>query len=812
MSRIKEPPNFADLKAQLTSALRRTSVSPSIFGYRPQLHQENFHRSEKIGRLFLGGNRAGKTVAGAAETVMWLTGKHPYWQKFKPPIRARAVGVDFDNGVNRIMKPEIARWIPPSELINGSWEDSYEKSSRTLTLNNGSTLEFMSYDQDVDKFAGTSRHFCVDVNTTVLTKRGWLPHTLISLGDEILTYNGNKYEWAPVELLYKAEVDEELYRITGRELDALVTADHKWVVENRKTGVESFVATKDLTTNMRIRVGANKDTQGVDVVRYAYAYLLGIYIAEGSKSNSQKSCTIAQNPGEVRNKIKYCLDTLGVEYSEHQTSFYLKNDLFAEHVNYKESLSLSSVYVKSPSYSILGWSNNARYDVFRGLMDGDGDLRTGNSYRYTTKDLCIAEFVVALSTTLGYKGNIDIDKEGYYRVHLKTKSSERYNYDFVNVASLSIRKQKYTGIVWCPGTPNKTAVFKRNNKVYLSGQCWFDEEPPEEIFNECLLRLVDVGGHWIMTMTPLIDMSWTLDRLYEKGFDGKNPNLDVFRASTTDNAYINSAILDIITEGLSDEESQARKQGLYFSYSGAIYNDVLAGAIIPPIIENDSWDLVKNKWGHFGMLDHGFTNPTAFLIGAFDGDGRIIIYDEYYAKKQTVGENAAAIKQKVADLGIQLEYIVADPSTRNIDPIVGYSIQQEYGKNGLYLSLANNDVVAGIERVYSRFKRRQLFITENCEKTLWEAQRYRWSKFANKKVEGKNNAKEQPMKKDDHAMDALRYGVVSRPQLDGEVDMKSFTLLNSDSIAISEGHPLMDYELMKKDDNVFIDPILGSEW
>lgn len=501
MSRIKEPPNFADLKAQLTSALRRTSVSPSIFGYRPQLHQENFHRSEKIGRLFLGGNRAGKTVAGAAETVMWLTGKHPYWQKFKPPIRARAVGVDFDNGVNRIMKPEIARWIPPSELINGSWEDSYEKSSRTLSLNNGSTLEFMSYDQDVDKFAGTSRHFV-----------------------------------------------------------------------------------------------------------------------------------------------------------------------------------------------------------------------------------------------------------------------------------------------------------------------WFDEEPPEEIFNECLLRLVDVGGHWIMTMTPLIDMSWTLDRLYEKGFDGKNPNLDVFRASTTDNAYINSAILDIITEGLSEEESQARKQGLYFSYSGAIYNDVLAGAIIPPIIENDSWDLVKNKWGHFGMLDHGFTNPTAFLIGAFDGDGRIIIYDEYYAKKQTVGENAAAIKQKVADLGIQLEYIVADPSTRNIDPIVGYSIQQEYGKNGVYLSLANNDVVAGIERVYSRFKRRQLFITENCEKTLWEAQRYRWSKFANKKVEGKNNAKEQPMKKDDHAMDALRYGVVSRPQLDGEVDMKSFTLLNSDSIAISEGHPLIDYELLRSKENQYIDPILGSEW
>src|SRR5213078_4149038 len=55
-------------------------------------------------------------------------------------------------------KPEIARWLPPSALQNGSLEDSFNKQLRTLTLENESTIEFMSYEQDTEKFAGTSRH------------------------------------------------------------------------------------------------------------------------------------------------------------------------------------------------------------------------------------------------------------------------------------------------------------------------------------------------------------------------------------------------------------------------------------------------------------------------------------------------------------------------------------------------------------------------------------------------------------------------------------------------------------------------------
>jgi Bacteriophage terminase large (ATPase) subunit and inactivated derivatives len=87
--------------------------------------------------------------------------KHPYRRLPLPegPVRGRGIAVDFTYGVDILMLPEIKRWIPPSALINGSWEDSYDNTHRTLTLENKSFMEFRSYEQDLDKHAGASRHF-----------------------------------------------------------------------------------------------------------------------------------------------------------------------------------------------------------------------------------------------------------------------------------------------------------------------------------------------------------------------------------------------------------------------------------------------------------------------------------------------------------------------------------------------------------------------------------------------------------------------------------------------------------------------------
>lgn len=132
---------------------------PNLSRYQPHPKQVKFHQAQQKGRCYIGGNRAGKTIANVTECCWWLTKTHPYREMPAEPVRGRLVCVDFLNGLDKIILPLFKQWLPEKYLIDHDWEKSYDKEHKTLTLANGSFIEFMSYDQDLDKFAGTSRHF-----------------------------------------------------------------------------------------------------------------------------------------------------------------------------------------------------------------------------------------------------------------------------------------------------------------------------------------------------------------------------------------------------------------------------------------------------------------------------------------------------------------------------------------------------------------------------------------------------------------------------------------------------------------------------
>lgn len=143
----------------LSENIARVADFPDINSYVPHTKQRKFHGSSKRIRLYIGGNRSGKTTGGIVEDIWWLTRSHPFQRIPDRPIAGRIVSVDFLNGIEKIIKPQLKQWIPPSQLRGGSWFSAYEASTRTLYLENGSFVELMSYDQDLDKFAGTSRDF-----------------------------------------------------------------------------------------------------------------------------------------------------------------------------------------------------------------------------------------------------------------------------------------------------------------------------------------------------------------------------------------------------------------------------------------------------------------------------------------------------------------------------------------------------------------------------------------------------------------------------------------------------------------------------
>ncbi len=112
----------------------------------------SFHRSKARIRALFGGNRSSKTVTGVCEDVYYATGTHPY-KTIPTPNFGRICCTDFTNGIEKVLIPEFRKWCPKHLL------DRYDVESRTQYLKNGSTVEFMSYDQEVDKFESASRHW-----------------------------------------------------------------------------------------------------------------------------------------------------------------------------------------------------------------------------------------------------------------------------------------------------------------------------------------------------------------------------------------------------------------------------------------------------------------------------------------------------------------------------------------------------------------------------------------------------------------------------------------------------------------------------
>lgn len=144
------------LAAKLSTAAKK----PNVLGYKTNspVHAD-FHKSTKVGRILRGGNRSGKSVAGTVESVWRATGTHPFQPTHETPTRGRIVTVDNDAGIKQIILPLLKQWIPPSQLINGSWEDSYKSNGKVLTLRNGSTIELKTHQQEVESFAGVPLHW-----------------------------------------------------------------------------------------------------------------------------------------------------------------------------------------------------------------------------------------------------------------------------------------------------------------------------------------------------------------------------------------------------------------------------------------------------------------------------------------------------------------------------------------------------------------------------------------------------------------------------------------------------------------------------
>jgi phage terminase large subunit len=246
----------------------------------------------------------------------------------------------------------------------------------------------------------------------------------------------------------------------------------------------------------------------------------------------------------------------------------------------------------------------------------------------------------------------------------------------------------------------------------------------------------------------------------------------LIHAPSTENIHLPEGYVESMLQTYTEDKIQREIYANWDSFAGQIYSEFRRDIhVIQPFA-------IPIQWTRVIGCDHGFRNASAWIWAAVDYDENLYVYREFYEREWLIEEickgHPKENKPGVVKLmkGEKIEQARMDPSTRAVRGQSGLSDWDTYLEHlpkDFPLLPANNEVSAGIDRVKTflkvnaRTNKPKLFIFNTCTNLLDEFAKYRWKELSIAQT-GKTNEKEEPVKVNDHAMDALRYLVMSRPE------------------------------------------------
>jgi len=262
-----------------------------------------------------------------------------------------------------------------------------------------------------------------------------------------------------------------------------------------------------------------------------------------------------------------------------------------------------------------------------------------------------------------------------------------------------------------------------------------DEEPPEDIYTECLIRTMTTQGLIMLTFTPLQGMSAVVlmflpgGRMPDEGTTSKF----IISATWDDAPHLTQEDKDELWASMMPYQRDARSKGIPSLGSGAIFPIEEEALLIQP------FDLPVHFPRVYGM-DVGW-NWTGALWGAHDQDQDILyLYNNYKRGHAEPAVHTTAIKSRG-------EWIpgVIDPAANSSGQKDGTKLMQEYCNLGLNLTKADNGVEAGLFAVWQRMTEGKIKVFSTLASWLEEFRLYR------------RDEKGKVVKENDHLMDCMRY-------------------------------------------------------
>ena len=264
-------------------------------------------------------------------------------------------------------------------------------------------------------------------------------------------------------------------------------------------------------------------------------------------------------------------------------------------------------------------------------------------------------------------------------------------------------------------------------------------------------RLATTRGYALFPTTPDANAVWLYD-LWQKGLSGQPVDpatgRPIFAAYTWDvfgNPVYPREELEEKRAQYGEDHPVFQEQylGQWAFHSGRVYGhdfDATRNLIDPFEIPKD--------WRRIRAIDFGYRDPFVCLWFAIPPSGGLVGYREYYHPERNMAHHAQAIRELSKDE--QILYTVADSS----EPQAIADLR----RLGVPAIPAKRDRRAGRMLVGDGLRSGALrFFRHAVPNLVHEIHWYAWDVDKNKE-----GAKEATVG-DDHAMDALRYAVMSRP-------------------------------------------------
>ena len=278
---------------------------------------------------------------------------------------------------------------------------------------------------------------------------------------------------------------------------------------------------------------------------------------------------------------------------------------------------------------------------------------------------------------------------------------------------------------------------------------WFDEEPPEDVYRECKMRVIDKRGDIFGTMTPLKGLTFVYDEIYLNR--ANSPDVWYEFMEWSDNPYLAKEEIDGLTSTLSEKELDARRFGKFSDESGLVYPEFDENK---HVIEPFSFPF---DWQNCISIDPGLNNPLACHWYCVDYDDVVYVVAEHFTAKKDVAWHSQRIKDISQQLGWRKDSkgrlnAIIDSAANQKTLASVKSVTELFYEYGIWANPnVNKDVFSGIARVKEYFKKDKIFIFKTCVNLIRELKTYRWGKG------------DLPIKRDDHCVDELRYFIMTRP-------------------------------------------------